>query len=314
MDTRDSNFYQQLSLLSGVFKQLSNPRKHRGVRHRFDSLCVLVLLGLMARITEMAVLVRWASKHWDTIKEPLGFTRDAPPSVTCVSRSLAKLSLEEFHKAFADFINLFVVPNNSGVLGEVVSTSIDGKTSCQGTSPPKLYSMFLSTTSNLPLHNFKSARTKQTSRVRWRNVSTIPKSTWTDRTRKLLKKNGIEFRKLWRNALEGDWLDKSLGLRGCWIAMRLDYVHQFSLLLLDKFCCKRGKIQSRNRRNRSDNKRDNRQRKKNNWPVQRVKRFSKAIPRPKYNRCGKIPKPDVADKRDVERTDKRFRWQVNLTG
>ncbi|MDR3108397.1 MAG: hypothetical protein LBU65_01740 [Planctomycetaceae bacterium] len=86
--------------------------------------------------------------------------------MTCVSRSLAKLSLEEFHKAFADFINLFVVPNNSGVLGEVVSTSIDGKTSCQGTSPPKLYSMFLSTTSNLPLHNFKSARTKQTSRVR----------------------------------------------------------------------------------------------------------------------------------------------------
>jgi predicted transposase YbfD/YdcC len=39
---------------------------------------------------------------------------------------------------------------------------------------------------------------------------------------------GLEFRKLWCNALEGDWLDKSLGLRGCRIAVRLDYVHQFS--------------------------------------------------------------------------------------
>jgi hypothetical protein len=48
LDTRDSNFYQQLSLLSGVFKQLSDPRKRRGVRHRFDSLCTLVFLSLMA--------------------------------------------------------------------------------------------------------------------------------------------------------------------------------------------------------------------------------------------------------------------------
>jgi hypothetical protein len=30
LEMRDSNFYQQLSLLVGVFKQLSDPRKRRG--------------------------------------------------------------------------------------------------------------------------------------------------------------------------------------------------------------------------------------------------------------------------------------------
>jgi hypothetical protein len=114
-----------------VFKQLTDPRMRRGIRHRFDSICALTFLGLLARITEMAVLVRWADAHWDVLKEPLGFTRDAPPSATCISRSLAKLSLTEFRKAFAEFINLFVVANNDS-LDSVVSASIDGKTCCQG--------------------------------------------------------------------------------------------------------------------------------------------------------------------------------------
>ncbi|QDU89368.1 hypothetical protein Pla175_27570 [Pirellulimonas nuda] len=41
---------------------------------------VLMLLGMLARIREMQVLVRWVTVHWDRLKEPLGFDRDAPPA------------------------------------------------------------------------------------------------------------------------------------------------------------------------------------------------------------------------------------------
>ena len=67
----------------------------------FQGMVALVFLGLLARITEMAVLVRWATAHWDELQEPLGFTRKQPPCDTTISRSLAQLSLAEFRHAFA---------------------------------------------------------------------------------------------------------------------------------------------------------------------------------------------------------------------
>ena len=84
--------------LAGVFSQVTDPRKARGVRHPFRSILSLVFLGLLARIREMAVVVRWATAHWDELKEPLGFTRDKPPCDTTISRALAKLSLDEFRQ------------------------------------------------------------------------------------------------------------------------------------------------------------------------------------------------------------------------
>ena len=63
-----------------AFSQLDDPRKARGVRHPFSGIVVLMLLGMLARIREMEVLVRWATVHWDTLKEPLGFDRDQQES------------------------------------------------------------------------------------------------------------------------------------------------------------------------------------------------------------------------------------------
>ena len=93
-----------LPALSVVFQKLTDPRDPRGVRFPFSALCSLVFLGLLARICEMAVLVRWAEAHWDQLREPLGFKRPEKPSATCISRSLAQLSLAEFRQAFAAWI------------------------------------------------------------------------------------------------------------------------------------------------------------------------------------------------------------------
>jgi hypothetical protein len=60
-----------LQRLVEVFSQVADPRKARGVRHPFPAILSLVFLGLLARITEMAVLTRWAAAHWDELRGPL---------------------------------------------------------------------------------------------------------------------------------------------------------------------------------------------------------------------------------------------------
>ena len=82
--------------LLDAFSQLEDPRCRRGVRHPFAGIVVLMLLGMLARIREMEVLVRWATVHWDQLKGPLGFDREEPPCATTISRALAQCSVSEF--------------------------------------------------------------------------------------------------------------------------------------------------------------------------------------------------------------------------
>ncbi len=131
-----------LSELEAVFSQLSDPRKVRGVRHPFSGIVALVFLGLLARITEMAVVVRWASAHWEELKEPLGFTRDKPPCDTTISRALAGLSLNEFREAFAWWLNEALADEKGRW-----AAAVDGKTCRQGLSadgsPVQMLNVFL---------------------------------------------------------------------------------------------------------------------------------------------------------------------------
>jgi hypothetical protein len=112
------------------------------VRHPYQGIVALVFLGLLARITEMAVLVRWAAAHWEELQEPLGFTREKPPCDTTISRSLAKLSLAEFRQAFSRWLRSALEDRP----GDWVA-AIDGKTSCQGLaadgSPLHMLNVFL---------------------------------------------------------------------------------------------------------------------------------------------------------------------------
>ena len=131
-----------LERLVEVFAQITDPRKARGVRHPFAGIVSLVFLGLLARISEMAVLVRWATPHWNELKGPLGFTREKPPCATTISRALARLSLDEFRRLFSLWLKTMLGDRKARW-----AAAIDGKTSCQGLaadgSPVQMLNVFL---------------------------------------------------------------------------------------------------------------------------------------------------------------------------
>jgi len=113
--------------LLGAFSQLEDPRFRRGIRHPFAGIVVLTLLGMLARIREMEVLVRWAGIDWDQLQEPLGFDRDKPPCATTISRTLAQCQVGDFQAALSTWLRDCVVNSETeGVL------AVDGKTAKQG--------------------------------------------------------------------------------------------------------------------------------------------------------------------------------------
>lgn len=131
-----------LTGLGAIFSQITDPRKKRGVRHPFQGVVALVFLGLLGRISEMAVLVRWAEAHWEDLREPLGFTREKPPCDTTISRILAQLSLAEFQQAFSTWLKSALADHQG-----CWAAAIDGKTCRQGLdadgSPVQMLNVFL---------------------------------------------------------------------------------------------------------------------------------------------------------------------------
>jgi hypothetical protein len=72
-----------------------------------------------------AALLHFRLKQ-NTLKGPLGFTRNKPPHATTISRAVAKFSLEQFRDAFARW--LVSLPEAA----KAIVASADGKTSKQG--------------------------------------------------------------------------------------------------------------------------------------------------------------------------------------
>lgn len=113
------------SLLQLV-RQLEDPRDARGVRHPFSGIVALALLGMLARIREMEVLVRWARVHWDELREPLGFSRGQPPVATTISRTLALCTVADVQAVFIAWFQAC----REGLSADGV-VAIDGKTAKQ---------------------------------------------------------------------------------------------------------------------------------------------------------------------------------------
>ena len=67
-------------------EQVPDPRRARGVRHPFQAILRLTLLGLVCGQTTMAHIALFARMHWPALKEPLGFLRNHPPHATTISR------------------------------------------------------------------------------------------------------------------------------------------------------------------------------------------------------------------------------------
>jgi hypothetical protein len=118
---------QYIAQLPKIFQSLTDPRYRRGKRHPYSPLCTLVFIGLLAKIIHTSTLVEWAKTNWKDIKEPLGFTRKECPSETTFSRCLAKLSLDEFRKAVAQWLQAVFDGQET-----LYTAAVDGKVCKQG--------------------------------------------------------------------------------------------------------------------------------------------------------------------------------------
>ena len=101
-------------------EQVPDPRRARGVRHPFQAILRLTLLGLVCGQTTMAHIALFAKMHWPELKEPLGFLRDHPPHATTISRTLAGVPCEQLQGALTGWVA-------SVVADQELDASVDGK-------------------------------------------------------------------------------------------------------------------------------------------------------------------------------------------
>lgn len=85
-------------------ERIPDPRQARGVRHPFQAILRLTLLGLVSGQTTMAHIAWFGRLHWETLREPLGFLRDQAPHPTTLSRTLAGVSLIQLQQAVLDWV------------------------------------------------------------------------------------------------------------------------------------------------------------------------------------------------------------------
>ena len=99
---------------------MKDPRMKRGVRHNFSSILKLVVLGFTARLVCLEHIVEFAKGHWDQLKKPLGFSRDAPPDATTIGRVLKKVDRKELEDIFRKWVSTKVKEMD-------ICASVDGK-------------------------------------------------------------------------------------------------------------------------------------------------------------------------------------------
>ncbi len=101
-------------------QSISDLRKKRGIRHPFQSVLKLVLLGFTCRLVAIEHMVSFFEPIWDQIKGPLGFKRRKPPDPTTIRRMLNGLKPEQFQKAFEQWVGEMIE-------GKTFMVSVDGK-------------------------------------------------------------------------------------------------------------------------------------------------------------------------------------------
>ena len=101
-------------------EQVPDPRRARGIRHPFQAILRLTLLGLVCGQTTIAYIALFARMHWPVLKEPLGFLRNHPPHATTISRTLAGVPYEQLQGALTGWVARVVVDQE-------LNASMDGK-------------------------------------------------------------------------------------------------------------------------------------------------------------------------------------------
>ena len=106
--------------LFGCLEQVPDPRRARGVRHPFQPILRLTLLGLVCGQTTMSHISLFARMHWPVLKEPLGVLRDHSPHATTISRALAGVPYEQLQGALTGWVVRVVADQE-------VNAAVDGK-------------------------------------------------------------------------------------------------------------------------------------------------------------------------------------------
>lgn len=113
-----------IQLLAQSLRKVHDPRSSHGISHGFHSTLLITLLGLLANLSTIAQIERWAKLHFSELKQFIYFRAKKAPSDNTISRILQKISLDELQSAFAEFLNA-ILPNDISV------AAVDGKTAKQ---------------------------------------------------------------------------------------------------------------------------------------------------------------------------------------
>jgi hypothetical protein len=114
---------QTLEIFAQCLKNVPDPRSKQGVSHHFQTILAIVLLGLLANITTLAEIERWAKIHFPTLKRFLLFKKGVPHAIT-FARVLRQLSLHHLQAAFAEFLNTILATTT-------IIAAVDGKAAKQ---------------------------------------------------------------------------------------------------------------------------------------------------------------------------------------
>ena len=106
--------------LFSCLDQIPDPRRARGIRHPFQAILRLTLVGLVCGQTTMSHIALFARLHWPVLREPLGFNRDQPPHATTISRTLAGIPWEQLQEALVSWVARVVADRE-------MTASVDGK-------------------------------------------------------------------------------------------------------------------------------------------------------------------------------------------
>ena len=98
-----------LDIFVQCLKKVPDPRSKQGVSQPFQTVLAVVLLGLLANLSTLAEIERWAEIHLTQLKQFLSLGsrkgQERVPSDNTMTRVLRKLSLHHLQAAFAEFIN-----------------------------------------------------------------------------------------------------------------------------------------------------------------------------------------------------------------
>ena len=124
------NMFQShpLEIFVQCLKKVPDPRSKQGISQPFQTALAIVFLGLLANISTIAEIERWAKIHQEQLKQFLPLRRrkgeELTPSDTTLTRILQKLSLTALQTAFAGFINA-LLPETA------LTAAVDGKAAKQ---------------------------------------------------------------------------------------------------------------------------------------------------------------------------------------